>query len=564
MRTTSKQGQRPIDALFARRRHHALTREETHELIAQYQSSTDPRQKRDIETLIVSAHFSVAVKLAKPYLRQYRGQPEEIASVAYLALRSTMERFDPSYATAFTTYLAQWARAYAARTVHNEEFGAMRIPVHTSNLRSSIARVIKRIQLKTGQQPPAEQVLTEAKAAELVWATREDALEQIRRTMDAPSNAALSLDTPFSEDGISLYHFTDDKSSLPVDDQAQLQSMQKLSLELFAFCYEFLRRHLGFVELDIILSRYVLNETLLSIGERLDYSRERIRQITDAILPNAFAKKQWFDPRLIGDAVNLVLVSHRSHPAMTEILPPIFLGFLSQNQSAEVSFVVLGKDGTTFDDAWERCKLTRKRAFANDLICCTSQLPYVGSIDVRQRVETGLMSGALPTQLKRAVDLKKALSATLTDKDHAGLMLFDHGRQVLHALYPHRVDEVNFAIEQAERDGYLLIFTNEIQGEALRFVERDDLKHWEAATHISERGMRPQALPAKTYIPQRVRLPHIPPPQKIPKEHARRDNDLAKRDALLAKRQELLERVIHLRRLIADHQAARDVLRHYR
>ncbi|HEU4371074.1 MAG TPA: sigma-70 family RNA polymerase sigma factor [Methylomirabilota bacterium] len=237
-----------------------LTREEELELARRARAGDDRAKHR-----LVEANLRLAVQVARRYLN--RGLPlPDLIEEGNIGLLRAADKFEPERGLRFSTYAVWWIRQAVARALANQA-RTIRLPVHVELLLGRYKREHQKLTQTLGRPPTAGEL------AQAMGTTEEQVaeLEELRLR-------PVSLDAPVGEDARRVVDTIADESADPADALTRLfQARADLAAVL---------DDLAPNERTVLRRRFGLDgrepETLEAIGRRLDYSRERIRQIESA------------------------------------------------------------------------------------------------------------------------------------------------------------------------------------------------------------------------------------------------------------------------------------------
>lgn len=212
---------------------------------------------------IVESNMRLVVSIAKAY--RSSGIPfEDLIQEGAIGLMTAAERFDAKRGYRFSTYATQWIRQAIGRAVDNKA-KAIRLPAHVSESLRKIDKVKTELRRELGEDPTPDQL-----AARTGLSTRK-VLTLLGTTQDP-----ISLDMPVGdEENTSLGALLYDKTA-PDPQEELIDHEMREQIELILCTLDdreqfIMRKRFGF-EGD---ETYVLQQ----IGEELNLSRERVRQI---------------------------------------------------------------------------------------------------------------------------------------------------------------------------------------------------------------------------------------------------------------------------------------------
>jgi len=229
-------------------------------------------QQGDEEALrkLVEANLRFVVSFAK----KYRGTGLsflDLINEGNIGLIEAAKRFDPKKKVKFITYAVWWVRQAIIHAIA-EQSHAVRLPQKQANLLYRFGKNIADLTLKLQRKPSTEEI------AKYMKISVDDAtiLSQINRSED------LSLDDRLShEEDFELGDTIPQKTVPPVDEELIKKSVLKELREM-------VETKLGPKERKIITLRFGLKGgkgmTLNEIGDIMNLSRERIRQIQSTAL----------------------------------------------------------------------------------------------------------------------------------------------------------------------------------------------------------------------------------------------------------------------------------------
>jgi len=235
-----------------------LTADEEKEL-AQYIDENDSPEKQEF----IKANLRLVVLIAKKY--NNRGLSfSDLIQEGNLGLLKAVEKFDPERGFRFATYAPHWIRQVITKAIADQA-RTIRVPMNMISRINEINFIKREFWSKFEREPTIEEI-----AERMGVSTK-----KIQKILNS-FQKTISLETPISSEGSSnLEDFIEDDNAVSPEDSLNTKRLAKLARVLIS-C-------LTPREEKIIKKRYGIDcgheHTLEEIGQELELTRERIRQI---------------------------------------------------------------------------------------------------------------------------------------------------------------------------------------------------------------------------------------------------------------------------------------------
>ena len=213
---------------------------------------------------LAEANLRLVVMLAKAY--RGSGVPfPDLVQEGNLGLMRAVDKFDHRIGTRFSTYATWWIRQSIAREVtrHAE---TVRVPFGMTEKRKRLRRAERSLSQKLGRSPTVHELADDVGLS----------IEKVRRSLEATTRS-VSIHAPIGEDSErSLDDVLSDVDAQSADDEVIAREREGTAERILSV--------LGAREQLILRRRFGMDGspeglTLREIGEELNLSRERVRQL---------------------------------------------------------------------------------------------------------------------------------------------------------------------------------------------------------------------------------------------------------------------------------------------
>lgn len=239
-----------------------LTPDEELDLTTKYFATKDVK----LRNKIAAHNLRLVLKIASEYPRN-----QELVNEGCIGLVKGIEKFDPSRGYKLSTYVSYWIRAHILNFIVND---ARLVKLGTTQAQRKLFFNLRKEKAKLEAQ--GLEVTPEMLAERLVVSEKDVKEMETRLGKDA------SLDEPVGQDqgdSLSKIDLVTSDAMTPEEALASAEAEEFLQKNLHLF-----RGGLAENEKVVFESRILQEKTLEEVGDKLNVSRERIRQLESHVL----------------------------------------------------------------------------------------------------------------------------------------------------------------------------------------------------------------------------------------------------------------------------------------
>ena len=213
---------------------------------------------------LVNANLRLVINIAKKYNSHTGIGLADLIQEGNMGLMHAAKKFDFSKGFKFSTYATYWIKQYISRAIASQG-NTIRIPVHIYEANNLINRTSRQMAQELGREPTDEEIYNRLNMSLAEYTSIVESCKSL-----------LSMDKTINEDEDSdLNELVGDSRTSGIDTNLAKQSVRESIIKVFDTLDE--------REKMVMIMRFGFDDgyskTLEEVGEAMDLTRERVRQI---------------------------------------------------------------------------------------------------------------------------------------------------------------------------------------------------------------------------------------------------------------------------------------------
>lgn len=216
---------------------------------------------------IVECNLKFVISIAKEYL--YSGFPlEDLINEGNYGLIKSIDKFDETRGIRFISYAVWWIRQSILQFIY-ENGGAVRLPINRINIKNKVNRAKEKLYHDLNREPTIDEISQETSVCTKDVKISVNDCSSSSSKLESDSDEELSMIDLIEGDGFEKFEKYIDKKDVSSELESVLNSLNPRESKI-------LRMYFG-IGFDSEM-------TLREIGERMDLTNERVRQIKEFAL----------------------------------------------------------------------------------------------------------------------------------------------------------------------------------------------------------------------------------------------------------------------------------------
>jgi RNA polymerase primary sigma factor len=209
---------------------------------------------QEARTRFIRANIKLVLYLAVRYARRAPLMADDLVSEGLLGLMRAVDRYDPDRGFRFSTYASWWIRQRISRAIQNQG-GLIHIPVYKHDANQRASKIANRMRLLEGREPDDDELADENSIP-----TRISTMYFAHTAHHDPysQDTGPHIDSVVHEEPTAEHRLTRSHSTERIQ-----ENLSRLPPK----------------ERQVIIGRFLEDQTLAEVGDKMGLTRERVRQI---------------------------------------------------------------------------------------------------------------------------------------------------------------------------------------------------------------------------------------------------------------------------------------------